>query len=257
MHERQAEAVRLVTDSLRRDRAVRAVFLKGSIARGTDDHLSDVDLYCLIRRGKLDSFLDRRLQHVRHYRPVIYHSESHFVAPQLVVVFDDRLHLDLYATTREDLTHTDEIRILHDPENLLQDYRPRTPSLTPAGVARAFNIFSFSLLEYEVACRRGDELWATRLAGHLAADVGRLLRHLHQPEWGQLGIKGLAEHLPRTRRQKLHVACSALGPDDHPSGVQSLVQLASDILDELPPAVRDEIFTDLFARNAEAIRALD
>jgi len=253
MHRRQSEAVERVTRSLRRDGAVRAIFLKGSIARREDDAHSDVDLYCIISSGEMKEFLQRRRKHVQEYRPVLYSSEVNFVAPQLVVVFDDLLHLDLYTTTRAGLPSTDEIHILHDPEELLADYRAEPLSLTDAGAAAAFDRFTFTLLEYDAARRRGQDLWAARLVSHLTGELGQVLRHLHQPEWGQLGIKGLQEHLPQELRERLRAACEAMTPHSHPVAARSLVQLAREVLEKLPPDVRAGVSERFFRRMARVI----
>lgn len=62
---RQLEAVEKVTQALKEDEAVRAIFLKGSMARDEGDEYSDVDLYCLVDSEEIEEFLPRRLEHLK------------------------------------------------------------------------------------------------------------------------------------------------------------------------------------------------
>ena len=58
----QEAAIQQVVYALKGDEAVRAVFLKGSIARGEQDEFSDVDLYCVVDRVSASAyFLYREL----------------------------------------------------------------------------------------------------------------------------------------------------------------------------------------------------
>lgn len=42
------DAINVVVGALKDDSAVRALFLKGSLAKDVGDEYSDVDLYCLV-----------------------------------------------------------------------------------------------------------------------------------------------------------------------------------------------------------------
>jgi predicted nucleotidyltransferase len=95
----QNEAIRVVSQALIKDSAVRAVFLKGSHARGEEDAFSDVDMYCLLNCDLMEGFLERRISYLENYRKLIYWSESDFVGPQIVGFFEDGLHFDLYTVT--------------------------------------------------------------------------------------------------------------------------------------------------------------
>lgn len=88
---RQEEAVKKVYSEIMRDKLVRAVFLKGSIARGECDEYSDVDFYCMVDEERKEEFLSKRIKYLESYKPLIYYSEENFVGPQIVAVFEDGL----------------------------------------------------------------------------------------------------------------------------------------------------------------------
>lgn len=167
---KQWNAIRTLVQTLQGDTAVRSIFLKGSLARGDGDEYSDVDVYCLVHDHELESFLDRRLDHLRHYRDLLFWSEPNFVGPQIVAVYSNGLHLDLYTVTASTLHTTDAVKILYDPEGLLAGYKGSSFTLSKENILKAFDSLSFSLLEFESSFRRGNLVWASRLASHISGN---------------------------------------------------------------------------------------
>lgn len=229
----QEEAIRQVSMALQEDPAVEAIFLKGSMARGEQDAYSDVDMYCMVNGNEMEDFLGRRIAYMETYKSLIYWSETNFVGPQIVGVFEDGLHFDLYTVTPESLKQTDEILILHDPEGRLVEYRAETFSLSDEDVSKILSGFTFSLLEFESAYHRKDLLWAHRLGSHLASDLMMILRYVEEPTKARLGIKGLHRVISATQLESLTDALNGLCPNELPKGVQKLVEIAADLLDSL------------------------
>lgn len=118
---RQIDAIEKVYSAIMKDNLARAIFLKGSIARDEYDEYSDVDFYCLVHENKKEEFLNSRLAYLENYKPLIYYSYANFVGPQIVGVFEDGLHFDLYTVTCDSLTKTDKVKVLYDPEGLLKN----------------------------------------------------------------------------------------------------------------------------------------
>jgi hypothetical protein len=119
---KQHHAIDTVCDVLMQDNNVKAIHLNGSFAQGLDDMHSDVDMYCIVNEDQLDDFLSKRIAYLESYRPILYWSEANFVGPQIVAVFNDGLHFDLYTQTIKNLSMVDVIKILYDPQDLLKDY---------------------------------------------------------------------------------------------------------------------------------------
>jgi predicted nucleotidyltransferase len=108
---KQLDAIDKILPFVIKDDAVRAVFLKGSIARDEIDEYSDVDFYCMVKNEKMNDFLKRRVDYIEQYKPLIFCEDVNFVGPQIVGVFDNGLHFDLYTVTYDSLQRTDEIKL--------------------------------------------------------------------------------------------------------------------------------------------------
>lgn len=116
---KQKQAISAILAAVCEHPAVRAVFLKGSLATSNGDQYSDVDFYCLVDENKQAGFLQDRLPILANYKPVVYWSEQNFVGPQIVAVFADGLHFDLYTVTETNFPRQGQFKVLYDPENIL------------------------------------------------------------------------------------------------------------------------------------------
>lgn len=250
---KQFNAIDKITEALKKDDAIKAIFLKGSIAKECIDDYSDVDFYCVVEHEKLDEFLNRRLYYLKQYKPLLYWSESDFVGPQIVAVFEDGLHFDLYTVTSETLQSTGEIKVIYDPLDLLKNYQPVPLKLNDSDVIEFFHEFTFSLLEFEAAYYRKDLLWASRLASHLSGDLAMLLRFLYDENNSKLGFKRLFNHIDNNLHSKMLNAMDLSGPTFLPKGVKLLVEIADEVLETLPKRISKEINTDFFEFMANKI----
>lgn len=230
---RQKEAVIQILKVARKRPEVNGVFLKGSLAAGRADEYSDVDLYCLVKEDLEEDFLDCRLQILRSYQPVVYWTESNFVGPQIVAVYENGLHFDLYTVTEENFPLTGCSEILYDPENLLAELLNNSPShrIENSDVKKHFHSFIFILLEFESAWYRGDMAWADRLCRHMAGELGVLLRHRYDPSHAELGMKLLERVLPCRVKNRLRSALVSCSEDELPIGVKSLCDLMKETID--------------------------
>lgn len=253
---KQIEAVERICEVLKDDDAVRAIFLKGSIARNELDDYSDVDFYCIVKEDKLDEFLMRRIGYLEQYRPIIYWSEANFVGPQIVAVFDNGLHFDLYTVTFDTLKKTDAIKVLYDPEGLLADYNPEPLTISDKEVVEFFNGFTFSLLEFEAAYCRNDLIWAARLASHLSGDLSIILRYLYDKDNAKLGFKRLYKSLDSDMYDKMVSAMDLLGPSSLPKGVVKLIEIAEELIDELPEEISNKVNMTFFNYMSNKIKEL-
>ncbi len=76
---------------------------------GRDEHdaYSDVDLYVLVDELQLDSFLNDRLTFLETYRSILFYEDYFIIAPQIIAVFDNLLHIDLFTVTEQTFTEKD------------------------------------------------------------------------------------------------------------------------------------------------------
>lgn len=232
---KQWQAIQAVTERAKPCPEVKGIFIKGSLAKGQGDEWSDVDLYCLVDQAGLAGFLPQRLDLLKAYRPLIYTSESDFVGPQVVAVYEDGLHFDLYTVTPETFPLVGSFKALYDPIGLLAQWEGKTRdhSIPPEQAIASFKEFSFTLLEFHAAWMRQDLVWATRLASHLAGDLGLLLRYRHDPANAMLGSKRLESYLPPALRAEMRKAVASCHGDSLVQGVLALCRIMEDTAREL------------------------
>jgi predicted nucleotidyltransferase len=119
----QQNIIRKLTTLLKKENIVAALFLKGSIARGTADRYSDIDYYCLIHKNSMQEIMDKRKKLVTSIGKIIYLEEVNFGNPQLIVIYDNEVHLDLYLIDEMPSSGTDAIQVLHDPMGITTSYQ--------------------------------------------------------------------------------------------------------------------------------------
>lgn len=253
---KQIEAVKTMCEIIKNDNSIRAIFLKGSMARNDLDDYSDVDFYCIIKDNELEDFLKRRLDYLKQYRPLIYWSETNFVGPQIVAVFDNGLHFDLYTVTFETLQKTDAIKVLYDPDKLLSDYKSEHLSICENDVIDIFDGFTFTLLEFEAAYCRNDLIWASRLASHLSGDLAVILRYLFDTNNSKLGFKRLYKSLDEELHKKIIEAMDLSGPSFLPKGVILLAEIVNGIIENLPNEISSKINIIFFNYMFDKIKRL-
>lgn len=253
---KQWQAIASVLEAVKSCPEVLAVFLKGSLAYGTGDEYSDVDFYCMVEGASLPSFLQKRVEMLEQYRPLVYHSESDFVGPQVVAVYNDGLHFDLYTVTPETFPTIGSFKVLWDPHNLLDQFteRIRDHSIPSSQVETHFSEFSFTLLEFHAAWMRGDVAWSTRLASHLAGDLGIILRYRYDKTNAALGTKRLESVLPVVVRNALREAIQCTG-DNLPRGVEGLCGLLQTTAENLEKSEGLSFSWPLFYLMRDKVRA--
>lgn len=253
---KQEEAVKKVYAKIMKDKLVRAVFLKGSIARGECDEYSDIDFYCMVEEDKKVEFLSKRIEYLEAYKPIIYCTNENFVGPQIVAVFEDGLHFDLYTVTRESLHYTDEVKVLYDPEGLLKNYKNEKFLLSDEEIAKYFDEATFMLLEFEAAYMRNDLVWASRLGSHISGYLSVILRYVYDKDNAQLGLKRLYKKMDDSMYEKYKNAMDLIGPSYLPDGVILLCEIAEEILEKLPEEISAKINKKFFYFMFKNIKTL-
>lgn len=190
------EAISKVSQAILEFGLVEAIFLKGSMARNEDDDFSDVDMYAVVLPENEKDFLKNRIKYMESYMPLIYYSESNFVCPQIVGVYENALHFDLYTAKINSISQTDDIKVIYDKPGVLNSYIKEPLNITVSDVSDYFNMFTYSLLEFEAAYSRDDLIWATGLASRLTGYISMVLRYIYDERNSQLGMKRLYKYLP-------------------------------------------------------------
>jgi predicted nucleotidyltransferase len=253
----QYDAINLISKAIINDGLVDACFLKGSIARGEEDEFSDVDLYCLVDKSKLNEFLSKRLKYLELYHSLIYWEEVNFVGPQIVAIFDNGLHFDLYTLTIENLNQNDQIMIIYDPKKLLSEYKPLPLQLNSKEIGIQVNEFSYTMIEYFASYKRGDYVFAFKLANYMHSYYSSFLRSFKDPTRSKIGVKGFLKKLKDQDLQKYIHVTKLLRYETSLLAVKTLIVMMHELIVNLPISIAEVVNFDFFLFGKKLIYSID
>lgn len=157
----------------------------------------------------------------------------HFIiAPQIIAVFDNLLHVDLFTVTEKTFKEKDYFRVVYAPENRLAKFESTQNLLLSK---EEFHDFAYDvawfLFQYHKANQRGNDLWAVEMLQHVMVNLSKVLLHRYKPERAQLGLKALEAFLPAVPLDKLRMIFNYNTPASHNKAVYYLVNLLGDEID--------------------------
>ncbi|MFP7168882.1 nucleotidyltransferase domain-containing protein [Terribacillus halophilus] len=222
----QQAALKELTRILANVEEVKAVFVKGSFGRGEEDPYSDIDLYCLVDEKDVHRFLPKRLHLLSQYKEVLYSEELFIIAPQLIIVYDNLLHVDLFTVTEESFKQSDYFRVLYDPDSLLEPYRPEQKlTMTDREYGDQVIDLTWFLFQYRKAALRGNGVWAAAMLHQVTEPLARMLLHHHYPDRAQLGLKRAEQLLPPLVFRVFSDILENMTPADHSKAAAAILLL--------------------------------
>ncbi|MCR8848198.1 nucleotidyltransferase domain-containing protein [Rossellomorea sp. SC111] len=237
---RQELAVEKVLDSLKKNSSVRSVFLKGSMGRKEHDEHSDIDLYCLVKEGEEKEFLTRRLDHLKAYKDFIFHDDIFIIAPQIIAIYEDWLHIDLFTVTEKTFQEKDFFTVLYDPDNLLGKYKP-TQNLTISKEQFKYNVLDapWFLFQYQKAAARGNYTWAVEMLRHSMRNVITILLSRYAKERAVLGLMTIHRDLPQEVQDRVVEIYEAMTPSCHSEAAWKIASLLESEFDWIRGEIDD------------------
>jgi predicted nucleotidyltransferase len=237
---RQELAVEKVLESLKKDPSVRSVFLKGSMGRKEHDEHSDIDLYCLVKEGEEKEFLTRRLDHLKAYKDLIFHDDIFIIAPQIIAIYEDWLHIDLFTVTEKTFQEKDFFTVLYDPDNLLGKYIP-TQNLTISKEQFKDNVLDapWFLFQHQKAAARGNHTWAVEMLRHSMRNVITILLSRYAKERAVLGLKTINRDLPQEVQDRVVEIYEVMIPSCHGEAARKIANLLESEFDWIRGEVGD------------------
>lgn len=222
----QKEALEVISSSLKKDPLVQAVFVKGSIGRGEEDEHSDIDLYCLVREEDEEEFLQRRLKHLKSYKRLLFYDDFFIIAPQIIAVYDNLLHVDLFTVTEKTFKKTDYFKVIYDPNGLMEKYKASQNLLisTEEFDDHVYDV-AWYLFQYRKALKRDNDIWAVEMLHFVISNLSKVLLHRYYPERAQLGTKALGSFLPQDKRNEVNIIFNNITPLSHKKAVCHIVSL--------------------------------
>jgi predicted nucleotidyltransferase len=224
------EAIETITASLKTDERVRAIFLKGSFGRGEADEHSDIDLYCLVDEADVEEFLKDRLRHLKAYGEFLFYEDIFIVAPQIIAVYENLVHVDLFTVTEKTYINKDFMKILYDPENRLQKFEGiQNLKLSVLEFQDAIEYVAWFLFQYKKSAERGNDIWSVSMLHHVTNHLARVLLHRYNPGRAQLGLKALETSLPSEVMEKVRTIYEHMTPSGHVKAAGLICELLQEL----------------------------
>ncbi|WP_144513916.1 nucleotidyltransferase domain-containing protein [Bacillus sp. FJAT-22090] len=225
-------AVDAIVCSIKKDKRVQAIFLKGSMGRGEQDEHSDIDLYCLVNEEDEEEFLRSRLHHLENYKELLFYDEIFIVAPQIIAIFENLVHLDLFTVTENTYIEKDFLKVLYDPHLKMEKYKQtQNLNLSEIEFQDAVDDVAWFLFQYKKSAARGNDIWSVSMLHQVSTHLARVLLHRYNPERAQLGLKTLQTSLPKEVMHAINEVYDHMTPQKHPHAVKLICELLSEITD--------------------------
>src|SRR5690606_28054946 len=132
------------------------------------------DLYCLVNEEDKKAFLSNRVEHLLAYRDIILMDDIFIVAPQIIAVFDDLLHIDLFTVTKETFARGDHFKVLYDQHHLMDGFS-ETQGLTLKEQEYHDDVLDIGwfLYQYRQSTARGNDIWSVKMLTNVVHHLGR------------------------------------------------------------------------------------
>lgn len=238
---RQTEAIDAIAGAAMADGLVEAALLKGSFGRGDEDAFSDVDLYLVASPAARETVLARRRAYLAAFDEPVFLEEVSFGLPQLVAIFDDATHVDLYVALREEIGHEDPIRVWSDPSGLFEGFAWERAAVSDETLARLFSSALYCIVEADSAYRRDNYAWAAKILCDAAGSAAVLLRWPDDPTHAFLGLKKLNQIVSPERYRLLEGIYAHLSGPELPRAAKLLTQALGAFLAEAGPSLRAQL----------------
>ena len=243
---RTYEAIEKVSNAIIHENLCEAILVKGSIGRGDDDAYSDVDLYVIVNEEKLKQFLDKRIHYLEAYKKIVFYEYMNFVAEQVVAIYDDGLHIDLYTVTRDNLPDKDKAKVIYDPNLILEEYNAGIQQTSPEELAERFSSALYYIVEADSAYQRKNYPWASYILSSSIANCAILLRYLYDKDYTYLGLKKINEIIPCKQYLWIEEASKNLNESGYPLALYKIIKILNYVTDNIDKDIKNLFNLEFF-----------
>lgn len=222
------DAVVAISNSLKQDKRVQSIFLKGSIGRGEQDEYSDLDMYCLVNEEDVEEFNQSRIQHLESYNQLLFYDDIFIVAPQILAVYENLVHVDLFTVTESTYIEKDFLKVLYDPYNKLDKLTQyQNLKLSKVEFQDDVDDIAWFLFQYKKSSARGNDIWSVNMLHQVMTHLSRVLLHKYNPDRAQLGMKTIETSLPNEAVNLTKLVYENITPQKHKQAVKLICEILS------------------------------
>ncbi|WP_167958390.1 nucleotidyltransferase domain-containing protein [Anaerosporobacter faecicola] len=241
------EAIDRIGKAIIEDGLCEAIVLKGSIGRGDDDAYSDIDMYVVVAKEKYSVFMDRRLSYLKTYGEIVYCTENDFGVKQMLAIYENALHIDLYTTTMEQIDHNNPVKVYYDPKQLFAGYEVKHQPYTEEDLVKLFDDSLYYFVEADSAYARKNYPWTAHILSAAIAGSVKLMRNRYDPDYAYLGLKKINEILPMEEYELVEEAYANLNKEGFQKANQCILDMLELVLSDMKEEVRNACNLKFFA----------
>ncbi|WP_438449222.1 nucleotidyltransferase domain-containing protein [Gorillibacterium sp. sgz5001074] len=130
-HVRQA-LLETIVHSLKLRTEVIGIFIGGSIAQGTADQFSDIDLRVVVQEDALSRYIESKQEIVKEWGNVLFFEDYYPKAPFTIAHYDTFLKVDVFFYNTKTLQPSiwlKGIKILFDPDEIISQIHAKSEAL--------------------------------------------------------------------------------------------------------------------------------
>lgn len=215
-----------------------AIVLKGSIGRGDDDEFSDIDMYVIVTEVNYQTFMDRRESYLKTYGDIVFLTENDFGVKQMLAIYDDALHIDLYTTTIEKLDHSNPVKVYYDPEHIFDNYKVVHKIYSDDEIVKIFDDSLYYFVEASSAYERKNYPWTANILSASIDGCTKLLRNRYDKDYSYLGLKKINEILPPAEYTLIEDAYENLNKDGFQKANTDILKMFEIIYEDMGENLR-------------------
>jgi hypothetical protein len=173
--------------------------------------------------------------------PIVIWEEVNFHVPEIVAIFDDCLHFDLYTATPKNLPIYGKFKILYDRDGKYEGHNGEPNGKVPYDTNSTFTGVIYSIVEADGAYRRRNYPWAAFILTRAIKDCGLLLRSLYDKQYPFLALKKINTIFPAEEFRLFEEASAKLNKHGFPYAVRKITEILECYAEKCPEnAVTDK-----------------
>jgi hypothetical protein len=166
--------------------------------------------------------------------PIVIWEEVNFHVPEIVAIFENCLHFDLYTATPENLPIYGKFKVLYDKDGRYEDHSGEPSGKIPYDTNSTFTGVIYSIVEADSAYRRRNFPWAAFILTRAIKDCGLLLRSLYDTQYPFLALKKINKIIPADEFRLLEEASANLNKHGFPIAVRKIYEILQCYADKCP-----------------------
>lgn len=203
---RQYDAVEVIANAIIESKMVESVFLKGSLARASEDEFSNIDLYCIVHDDNYELFQTKKDEFLEKYGEVVFSKTIADKYNKAIYIFNNGIVFNIITLRYGELDFEDDLAIIHDPKGLLSNYEKLPLAFKPDDIGELVDDLLLQSLEFYNSYLRNDSLYSFWLASNLFRKLGTLLRIKYDSEYAKLGLKQFELSDPDIKNKYFEIA---------------------------------------------------